>query len=89
MSQKRVLSNYFTTLGVGYTVATGAYATAVEAAGDAIDEHSDEIKALGDKAQDMANMSIEKAAEISDSAAAEVRAAIKDFNIKNSLPFEV
>ena len=74
---------------VGYTVATGAYATAVEAAGDAIDEHQDEIKALGDKAQDMANLSVERAAEISDTAAADVRAAINDFNIKNSLPFAV
>lgn len=74
---------------VGYTVATGAYATAVETAGDAIDEHQDEIKALGDKAQDMANLSVERAAEISDTAAADVRAAINDFNIKNSLPFAV
>ncbi len=74
---------------VGYTVATGAYATAVEAAGDAIEEHSDEIKALGDKAQEMMNLSIDKAAEISDQAVADVKAAIKDFNLKNSLPFEV
>ena len=37
----------------------------------------------------MADISVERAAEISDSAVNDVKAAIKEFNIKNSLPFEV
>lgn len=72
---------------VGYAVTTGAYETAVQAAGDAIEEHSEEIKQLENKAKDIANDTINKASALGDQAVADVTNAIKDFNIKNSLPF--
>lgn len=72
---------------VGYAVATGAYETAVEAAGDAIEEHADEIKQLGDKAQSVANDTIDKAAALGENAVNDVKDAISNFNIQNKLPW--
>ena len=74
---------------VGYAVTTGAYETAVQKAGDALEAHSEEIKQLQDKAESIASNTIELASQIGDNAVSEVRAAFNDFNIKNSLPFKV
>ena len=72
---------------VGYAVATGAYETAIEVAGDAIEEHADEIKQLGDKAQSVANDTIEKAAVLGENAVTDVKEAINNFNVQNKLPW--
>ncbi len=74
---------------VGYAVTTAAYETAVEQAGEAIEAHSDEIKQLSDKAESIAKETINKASALGETAANDVRNAINDFNIKNSLPFKV
>ncbi len=74
---------------VGYAVTTGAYETVVQKAGDSLEAHADELKALQEKAESIANNTIDMAAQIGDNAVADVKAAISDFNIKNSLPFKI
>ena len=63
--------------------------TVIQKAGDALDAHSEELEILQDKAETIAHDSINLAAEIGTDAATDVRNAINDFNIKNSLPFKI
>ena len=74
---------------VGYAVTTGAYKTVVAEVGEALDEHSEEIKQLTEKAESIAQDTVNKAAELGENAVSDVKAAINDFNIKNAFPFSV
>ncbi len=74
---------------VGYAVTTGAYETIVKTAGESLEAHSEEIDALQDKAESIAKNTIDIASQIGDGAVADVKAAFNDFNIANSLPFNI
>lgn len=67
---------------VGYALASEAYVTAI----DVMSEYAD---AIGEKAQEIANKTIDKAAELGSDIAESVTNAIKDFNIENVLPFNL
>ena len=74
---------------VNYAVTSEAYVTAVESCEGAIDASAEELGKLENKAKEYANKAIDKAGDFGADAAKDVKDAINNFNIKNSLPFSV
>ena len=74
---------------VNYAVTSEAYVSVVETCEGAIDSASEELGKLEAKAQEYADKAIEKAGDFGADAVKDVKAAISNFNIKNSLPFKV
>lgn len=74
---------------VDYVVTTEAYATAVQKYEGVVDAHSEEITKLENKAKECSDKVIEKASVYGQDAVNEVKSAINNFNLKNSIPFKV
>ncbi len=72
---------------VNYAITSEAYVSAVEACEGAIDSSAEQLGKLETKAKEYADKAIEKAGDFGADAVNDVKAAINDFNIKNSLPF--
>lgn len=70
---------------VNYAVTSEAYITASET----LEAGAEELDKLENKAKEYADKAIEKASVFGDDAVKDVKAAISDFNIKNSLPFKI
>lgn len=74
---------------VNYVITSEAYVTAVDSCEGAIDSSAEQIGKLETKAKEYAGKAIEKAGDFGADAVKDVKAAISDFNIKNSLPFKI
>ena len=74
---------------VNYAITSEAYVSAVEVCEGAIDSSAEQLGKLETKAKEYADKAIEKAGDFGADAVKDVKAAISDFNIKNSLPFKI
>lgn len=70
---------------VNYAVTSEAYVTASET----LEAGSEELGKLETKAKEYADKAIDKAGDFGSDAVKDVKAAFNDFNLKNSLPFNI